>query len=90
MDRKFSVVVLENLDVYGCGVFGDEDEAVAYFKDALVRYTRYEQSDIVTDVFPGLLKKTIYDSCDKTMSVLLCGLSKERNMEVIKEIEQNN
>lgn len=90
-DPKFSVVELENYDVYGDDEFRSENKAIQKFKEEIKGYERILKQynveyDISIDVLAGMLKVTYNDESDKIKSYIICGLSRLQNKKLKREL----
>jgi hypothetical protein len=81
-----SVVILENGDVYSTKEFEKEELAIKYLKEQYEIYKKGEYDNINKDILFGILKITFNDGSDKQKSLMLCGLNKEKNEKIWKEI----
>lgn len=90
-----SYVLLENYEVIGHKEFRSETGAMKHFFNELnSAKSRFDIDDddneIVTDIFPGLIKVTLYDSSDKIMSYMLCGICIDNTEKVKEELKNIN
>jgi len=88
--NNLSVVVLENYNIYHCAEFDNKSRAIEYLKNKISTYEKdLNKNDCSTsiDVFSGLLKLTYNDNSDKIISIMICGLCKDQNETLKKELE---